>query len=134
MKKIINFGFLILILIVSSCSTDIKLENYINKTEPFVLIINTTNSETKLTESKSAILELNSEKWKKLIDWVNKNQEGWISSPASYNGDIYVTQNDFKLTHSMESKGVVIAFKDKDGNPKQYMNDIEKGELDFLYE
>lgn len=131
MKKIINFGILILMLILSSCSRDIKLENYVNKTEPFVLII---NSKNKLTESKSVTLEVNSEKWKKIIAWGNKNQEGWISSPASYIGDIYITQNDFKLTHLMDSKGVVISFKDKNGNPKQYTSEIEKGELDFLYE
>ena len=118
----------------SNCSSDIKLENYINKTEPLVLIINTTNSDTKLTETKSVKLEVNSDKWKKLVDWGNNNQEGWTSSPASHIGDIYVSQGDFRLTHSIDSKGIVIAFKDKDGNPKQYINDVKKGELNFLYE
>ncbi len=133
-KKIINFGFLIFILILLSCSTDIKIENYINKTEPFTLIVNTTNSETKLTEKKLLILAVNSDKWKKLVDWGNNNQGSWTSSPASYTGDIYVTQDNFKLTYLMDIKGVVVTFKDKDGNPKQCTKDVEKGVLNFLYE
>lgn len=102
--------------------------------EPFILTSNTTNIETGLTESKSEMLEVNSEKWKKLIDWGNNNRESWTSSTASHIGDIYVLQGDFRLIYTRDSKGVVIAFTDKEGNPKQYMNVIEKGELSFLYE
>jgi hypothetical protein len=52
---------------------------------------------------------------------------------GEYIGDIYVMQGDFRLIHTKESKGVLIAFTDKEGNPKQYMNVIEKGALNFLY-
>ena len=60
------------------------------------------------------------------------NSEGWTSSPASHIGDVYIT-GGFRLIHTKGSKGVVVAFADKEGNPKQYMNTIENGELDFLY-
>ena len=134
MNRIINFGVLILTLILSSCSTGVELENYLDMSAPFNLIINTTNSETGLTDSNSETLEVNSEKWKKLIDWGKNNKYGWTSSLASHIGDIYVSQGDFRLIHTKGSKGVVIAFTDKEGNPKQYMNVIEKGELNFLYD
>lgn len=134
MRKIIIFGFLGLLIILSSCYTEIELEDYLDMSEPFILTSNTTNIETGLTESKSEMLEVNSEKWKKLIDWGNNNRESWTSSTASHIGDIYVLQGDFRLIYTRDSKGVVIAFTDKEGNPKQYMNVIEKGELSFLYE
>lgn len=134
MRKKINFGFLILILILSSCSTDLELDNYIDMSEPFTLTINSTNSETGLTESKSTTLEVNSEKWKKIIELGNNNKEGWTSSPATHIGNVYLVQGDFRLIHTKNSKGVVITFTDKEGNPKQYMNMIEKEELNFLYE
>jgi len=94
----------------------------------------TSNSETGLTESKSSTLEVDSEKWKKMIDWTSNNQDGWTSSPASHMGDIYVLQGDFRLIHTKGSTSVVIAFKDKAGSSKQYMKAIEEGELKFLYE
>ena len=134
MNRIINFGLLILTLILLSCSTNVKLEDYLDMSAPFNLTINTTNSETGLTDSNSKTLEVNSEKWKKLIDWGKNNNYGWTSSLASHIGDIYASQGDFRLIHTKDSKGVVIAFTDKEGNPKQYMNVIEKGELNFLYD
>ena len=67
MNRIINFGVLILTLILSSCSTGVELENYLDMSAPFNLTINTTNSETGLTDSNSETLEVNSAKWKKLI-------------------------------------------------------------------
>jgi len=134
MRRKINFSFLILLIMLSSCSTDLELDNYIDMSAPFTLTINTTNSETGLTESKSTTLEVNSEKWKNLVDWGNNIKDGWTPSPASHIGDVYVVQSDFGLIHTKNSKGVVITFTDKEGNPKQYVNVIEKGELSFLYE
>ena len=133
MNRIINFGLLILTLILLSCSTDVELEDYLDMSAPFNLTINTTNSETGLTDSNSETLEVNSEKWKKLIDWGKNNKKGWTSSPASHIGDTYISQGDFSLIYTKDSKGVVIAFIDKEGNPKQYINIIEKGDLNFIY-
>ena len=80
MNRIINFGLLILTLILLSCSTNVKLEDYLDMSAPFNLNINTTNSETGLTDSNSKTLEVNSEKWKKLIDWGKNNKyENWLT-------------------------------------------------------
>jgi len=76
MKRILNFGLLVFILILSSCSTNIKLEDYIDITTPFAMNMKTSNSETGLTESKSSTLEIDSEIWKKMIDWTINNQDG----------------------------------------------------------
>ena len=62
MRKIINFGLLVLSLILSSCLTVIELEDYLYMLSPFIL---TSNIKTGLTESESEILQVNSEKWKR---------------------------------------------------------------------
>lgn len=125
MRRKIKFSFLILTLFISSCSIDIVPAELIDMSAPFLLKVPTKNPET---------LEVNSEKWKGLIEWGNNNKEGWTKSPASYIGNAYLTQGDLRLIHTKDSKGVVIGFVDKDGNPKQFMKKIEKGELSFLYE
>ncbi|MFK7757096.1 MAG: hypothetical protein AB8B53_09220 [Flavobacteriales bacterium] len=48
-------------------------------------------------------------------------------------GDVYASQGYFRIIHSRDSKGVVIAFTDKEGNPKQNSKGIENRELDFLF-
>ncbi|WP_146239307.1 hypothetical protein [Putridiphycobacter roseus] len=102
--------------------------------KPFNLTINTTNSETGLTERNSQTLEVDSDRWKKIILWGQNNTEGWTPSLASHIGDVYVLQSNFRLIYSKGSKGVVISFTDKAGISKQYMNVIEKEDLNFLYE
>jgi hypothetical protein len=132
MTRIINSGLLVLVLLLSSCSIDIEVENFIDMSTSFKLTINNTDSQTGLTKTKSSELPVNSDKWNKLIEWGKRNKEGWQSSPASYIGDIYVIQGDFRLIHTRNSNGVVIAFIDSEGNTKQYTKGIDKGELDFL--
>ncbi len=127
--------YLILILSViffTSCSTDLELGNYIDKSSPFQLTINQTNLNTGLTTGKTEDLDVNSVKWSKIIEWVDNNKEGWQSSIASHIGDVYVNQGDFRLIYSKGSKGVVVGFIDKQGEAKQYRKEIAKGELDFL--
>ena len=133
MKRIINFVLLILSLSFSSCSTDLEIENCIDLSSPFQLNLNTLNSKTGFTETKSTKLEVNSEKWEKLIEWCKTNKEGWISTPASYIGDVSVVQGDFRLILMKNLEGVVIGFTDYEGIPKQYRKRIKKRELNFLY-
>ncbi|WP_375561480.1 hypothetical protein ACE193_02680 [Bernardetia sp. OM2101] len=120
MKQIINFGYLILILLLSSCTTDLTNENLVNTSEPFVLTINTTDSETGLTESKSIKIEVNSEKWKKIVEWMNNNQEGWHQDYASHTGVDYLSQDNFGLAYRKNSEGVLLMFSDKNNQPKQF--------------
>lgn len=133
-KKMIIDKTKYLILILSaifftSCSTDLELGNYIDKSSPFQLTINQTNLNTGLTTGKTEDLDVNSVKWSKIIEWVDNNKEGWQSSIASHIGDVYVNQGDFRLIYSKGSKGVVVGFIDKQGEAKQYRKEIAKGEL-----
>ncbi|WP_306639818.1 hypothetical protein [Sanyastnella coralliicola] len=134
MNRLISLALLKLTLIFSSCSSDVELEDYLDLSVAFNLTINTIDSESGLTESQSETLEVNSEKWSKLIEWAENNKKGWSSSPATHIGDVYISQGGFRLIHTKGSTGVTIAFNDKEGNPKQYVNVVEKGELNFLFE
>ena len=136
MEKVRNtlaiFGLLILISIFVGCSTDININDYINKQAPLELHIRQTEL-TALTDSTNNLrLAVNSEKYNKLVQWGNENTKGWQSTPASYITEIYVSQGDFRLLYTPGIKGVVIGFKDKKGKPRQYSKTTEIGELDFL--
>ncbi len=109
-----------------------ELNEVIDQKSPFTLSISTVNPETGLSTNETEEIKVNSEKWIKLVDFAKNNLDGWQSRPASYIGDIYISQGDFRLIHTKGSNGVVIAFIDKEGNPKQYSKRIDKGELDFL--
>jgi len=132
MKQILPTITLILTLAITSCQTYLEINDVIDQKSPFTLTIRTVDSETGLSSNETEEIEVNSEKWVKLVDFAKNNVDGWQSSPASYIGDIYVSQGDFRLIHTKGSDEVVIAFTDKEDNPKQYTKGIEKGELDFL--
>lgn len=134
MKQIITIITLILSLAMTSCQTELELNDVIDQKSPFTLTISTVNSETGHSSNETEIIKVNSEKWIKLVDFTKNNLDGWKSSPASYIGDIYVSQGDFRLTHKKGSNGVVFAFTDKESDPKQYTKKIDKGELEFLTE
>ncbi len=121
------------LLMATSCTTDVPPEAYLDFSAPLSLIIQTNNVETVFTQRQTETLEVNSKKWTQLMEWAKRHRAGWTSTPASYAGDIYVTQGKFRLTHSIGSEGVVIAFVDTEGNGQQYQKSIPKGELDFLY-
>jgi hypothetical protein len=137
MRRIKTFfivsGLFILTSIFSGCGTDFNIAEYINKNVPLKLTINKMDTSTGLTTSDHFELPINSEKYKKIIEWGNKNTDGWHSTPASYIADIYVGQGDFRMLYTLGSNGVIIGCTDKEGKPKQYSKIIEKGSLDFLY-
>lgn len=134
MKQIIPIITLILSLAITSCQTDLELNDVIDQKSAFTLTIRTVDPKTRLSSNETEEIKVNSDKWVKLVDFAKNQMDGWQSSPASYIGDIYVLQGDFRLVYTKGSNGIVIAFTDKEGNPKQYTNRIEKGELDFLTE
>ena len=121
-------------LAMTSCQTDLDLNDVIDQKSPFTLTIRTVNPETGLSSNETEEIKVNSEKWIKLVDFAKNNLDGWQSSPASYIGDVYVSQGDFRLIYTKGSNGIVIAFTDKEDKPKQYTKGIDKGELDFLTE
>ena len=132
---IIKTKYLIFILvsfILIGCSTDIELKKYIDKSAPFQLNIYQTNLETGQTTMKTIELSVNSEKWKRLIEWTESNKEGWKTTPASYIADISIIQDDFRLLYWKGLNGVIIGFTNEKGKGEQYRKEIKKGELDFL--
>lgn len=134
MKQIIPIISLILTLVITSCQNSLELNDLIDQTKPFKLTVMKGDSGIILKSKGTEEIKVNSEKWIKLIDFLKENVDGWHASPASYIGDISVAQGDFRLMQIMGSNGIVVAFKDKEGDPKQYTKEIAKGELDFLIE
>lgn len=134
MKHLIWTITLVFSLALTSCQTDLDLNDIIDQNSSFTLTIRTVDKETGLSSNQTEEIEVNSKKWNRLVDFAKNNMDDWQSSPASYIGDIYVTQNDFRLIHTKGTTGVVIAFTDKEGEPRQYTKKIEKSELDFLTE
>ena len=115
---------------ITSCSTEISIEKYVDLNSNLTLTVNRTNEKTGLTESETKVIEPKSEKFKKLIDWGNNNLDNWKSTPASYLAKVAVTQMDFRLLYNQDL--VVIGFIDDDGKAQQYSKAVKKGELDFL--
>jgi len=118
------FGLLILTFAFSGCNTAININDYIDKNSPLKLSIGNPLDHVDIA--------VNSDKYKKLIQWGNEHLNGWQRTPASYIADIFVGQGDFRLLLISKSNGVVIGFTDKNGKSRQYVNKINKGELDFL--
>ncbi|HEY4799679.1 MAG TPA: hypothetical protein VII99_11425 [Bacteroidia bacterium] len=126
------FGLFILTLLLTGCSIDININDYIDKNAPLKLTIKKTDNSTGLTIADNFEIAVGSDKYKKLIQWGNENTDGWQQTPASYNPNIFVGQGKFRLLGFANGNGVVIRFTDKDGKPRQYTKTITQGELDFL--
>ena len=128
MKKIIAIlGLFILTFAFFGCRQHIDINNYIDKKLPLELKI---GNQLKRPDT----IKVNSDKYRKLVDWGKANKDDWQSTPASYIANICVGQGNFRLLYLPDKDGVVIGFTDNQGNPKQYSKRIKKGELDFLKE
>jgi len=124
---------LILIVSLLSCSINVDSTEFLDTSLPFHLKTNTTNSQTRILESNSEKLYVNSKKWLGINEWFSKNKEGWQITPASHIGDTYITQGEFRMIYSKNSEVVIIAFNNSKGESKQYSKEIGKDELNFLY-
>jgi hypothetical protein len=124
-KIILVFEFIILIFAFSSCRQHIDINDYIDQNLPLELKI---GNQLKHPD----IIQVNSNKYRKLIEWGKLNTDDWQSIPVSFIADIYVGQGKFRLLCLPNKEGVVIGFTDKLGNSRQYSKIIKKGELDFL--
>ena len=126
MKNIVLLLFLLItVFTLVSCDSTVKLNEFTNESLPFELMLR----DLKLEKLK---ITVGSKKHKKLIHWLNKNQDGWESTFASYNLDVSVSQKDFNLLYNQGSEGVVVNFIDHEKISRQYSKKIKKGELDFL--
>lgn len=125
-KKIISvLEYLILTLAFCSCKQHIDINDYIDRYSPLKLKI---GNQLK----QPVIIQVNSDKYRKLIEWGKINTDDWQSTSASFIADIYVGQGSFRLLCLPGRNGVVIGFTDKQGNLRQYSKTIKEGELDFL--
>ncbi|PCJ89415.1 MAG: hypothetical protein COA57_02115 [Flavobacteriales bacterium] len=79
---------------MTSCQADLDIENIIDLNSSFILKIQETDPETGLSTSQTEVIEVNSEKWRKLVAFAKNNMDGWQTSPASYVGDVYVGQGN----------------------------------------
>jgi len=120
------------ICILTSCSSQININEYIDKNAPMKLRTNKIDSLTGFTSTEQLEIPVNSDKFILLTQWADNNTTGWRSTPASYIAGVYVGQGNFRLLYTTGTAGVVIGFTDKDNKSRQYSKDTKKGELDFL--
>lgn len=136
MKKKASYLLVVLtILILSGCQKDLLIEEIIDFTSPFELSERVVNEAEGISSIKRSPIEVDSEKWLKLVDFAKNNGEGWKRSPAaSYDLDLSVTQDNFRLLIFREESVVIIGFEDEKGKGRQYKKSFVPGELDFIAE
>ncbi|MBL7800682.1 MAG: hypothetical protein JNL95_08140 [Chitinophagales bacterium] len=126
MNKKIHILTYLLLPIFTSCTEQIDGAKYLDKNKNLKLTYRHDHNDL----DKEEIITINSAKYKRLIYWLEKNQDNWTSSPASYVVDIGLTQDIFRLLYNHNF--VVIGYKDENGQEQQYTRDTKDGELDFL--
>ena len=118
--------------VLTSCTTNIDFNEYIDKNLPLELKIQKNYLSTDSTMPKRIEIAPNSDKFIKLTHWTENNMTGWETTTASYVSEVFVGQSNFRLLYTSGTDRVVIGFTDREKNPKQYSKKIKKGELDFL--
>ena len=131
-KQLRSLFFFINVFVLTSCSTNIDFNEYIDKNLPLELKIQRNYLSTGSTIPERIEIAPNSDKFIKLTHWIENNTTGWESTTASYVSEVFVGQRNFRLLYTSGTDGVVIGFTDREKNPKQYSKKIKKGELDFL--
>ena len=134
LKNILTVSWIIITVgSLTSCSTEIDIDDYVDNSKPIELIVKSKNDSVKFINRPKILLTADSEKFKKLIDWGTKNVDGWESAIASYvMADVYLIQDDFHFSY-YKSGFVILNFKDKEGNPRQVKKQVDQGDLDFLF-
>lgn len=133
LKNRIRFSWIVIIInLLTSCSTKIEVVDYVDNSKPIELAIKSKSESVKFINQPKILITADSDKFKKLLDWGIKNTEGWESDFNSYvMADAYVTQKDFHLSY-FKSGFVILNIKDKEGNPSQIKKKVNQGDLDFL--
>jgi hypothetical protein len=128
MKKL----FLILFLFtLTFCSSDVNVFEYVDENSSLKISILDSNSN--LLNRRETEIQINSDKYSRLLKWADKNIDGWHWDPVSHiPADIIVSQGSFRLLYWVGKDNAVIAFTDRDNKSKQYSKSIKKGSLDFL--
>jgi len=121
-------------LALMSCQTEIVVDELLDERTGFSCTIFITDQEMSISTRDTAEIHAGSFKHFRLIQFFHDNKKDWKSSRASYIGEVYVDQEDFQLIYSRGSDYVVIAYDDLEGDRRQYQKNIQKGELDFLFD
>jgi len=129
-----HLSWIIITMTLLSCERNIELDEIINSNSPFIFTQRIKKVNSGQFEFISDTLNINSEKWNELSNFLKKNHDNWKSTPASYIPDFYIEQDEFRLLVWKEGKTVVISFRGENGKSEQLIKGIEKGELDFLNE
>ncbi len=127
-----NFKIIIGLFLVTfiSCGKYINPDEVLNREKYFKLIIHEGNKYSS-DDSIVTIINKDSEKIVNLKNWISNNSNGWKSSKASWaTPDISLIGTDFRLL--IFNDGVVIGFKDKNGNAREYTKLTNEKEFDFL--
>lgn len=125
---------LMMMVVLISCQSNVDLDKVIDRNSSLYLTRLKTDKETGLSAFLNEEIKVNSDKWKKLMEFAHRNNEGWQLAPASYTSVLYVRQDNFTLILTKDSKGIVVSYIDTHGKARQYSKWINKGELNFLTE
>lgn len=128
MKKL----FLIsLLFFLARCSSDVNIFEYVDKNSD--LKISVLDNNTNLLHRRETEIQINSDKYSRLLKWADNNTDGWTMDPVSHvPADIIVSQGSFRLLYWLHKDYAVIAFTDKDKKSRQYSKSKLNGDLDFL--
>ena len=130
MKRLVIIPVYLFVLTFSSCTQNINIRKYINLKFPFILTLNSINTNTNLTEWQKFYIEPKSEEFEKLIKWFDNNSDGWEIASDSYSPKYSITQNNFNLLRL--NNAVVLNVVESNGESKQYMKSVSNDELNFL--
>jgi len=70
---IMNQALVILLFLLTACTTTIDTTNYVDQNAPFELQINAMNTRHELIDSVSDLLSVESDKYRRLINWLDNN-------------------------------------------------------------
>jgi len=130
MRKIIIISIIAITFI--GCQTDLELAKIIDQNSP---LIRTIMSESSLmSDIRIDTILVNSDTWNELLNFASENTSDWKSTPASYNSDYFIRQDNFQLMGWNNGTSVVINYMDSNGQSNQLTKIIEAGELNFLME
>lgn len=110
------------------CQEKVDLEKAIRHSNHLVI--------GKLSESIVSLdtIDRKDDKWTTLLEFAQKNEDGWSNSVASYTFDYWTGSGAFRLAGWRNGKLAVLSYTDKNMKTVQLTKEIDKGELDFLIE
>jgi hypothetical protein len=118
---------IILIIIVSGCSESIHFDKLIDFQKPIKLSID--NSDVnKVFKIDTFIIMPSTEKYSKIINWLELRTDGWKTSPVSYVKSKFTLSQD-NVSLLVYDNGLILSYMNKKGQMNQLSNNIKTDEL-----